>query len=78
MSSGSNASLPPKTSSSGRNFTSVPEPRALPSVLNLDVTSPRANFISWRSPSRFTCTTSSADSAFTTAEPTPCRPPDTA
>jgi hypothetical protein len=78
MSAGSNVSLVPKMCSSGLNVIRVPVPLAEPTALTLVLASPRSKRCSHFWPSRRTTTSRLSDSALTTAEPTPWRPPDTA
>ena len=78
ISAASKASLP-KISASGRKRTVVPEPRtfSLPEIFaTFDVALPFAYVCCHVWPSRLTVTVISDESAQTTDEPTPWRPPE--
>ncbi len=46
------------------------------SLFNLLLSSPPSNAIEWRNPSLYTVTSQRLESAFDTATPTPCSPPE--
>ena len=75
MVSAENACLP-KISGSGRKLIEVPVPRAAPTLRSLLTALPRSYFCSQSAPSRRTSAVSCSDSALTTDEPTPWRPPE--